>query len=111
MAARILRWVLGLTGLLIGVFLFRIAGEGFMPGYFLAILCFGMTWLLYRAKTEVPRPIMIATGVILAAAAWGASTFNLRFVEMEVDFLVAWWLWAIVLGVPGMAWAYKKYDR
>lgn len=111
MAAKVIRWALSLSVVILGIFLFRIASEGFTPAYFVAILCVGVAYLLYRAKEEIPKEILLVSCAVLGASAFAADRFGLRPLRIESGFYLAWWVWAMAIGLPCMGWAYKKYGK
>lgn len=108
---KVIRWALSVFFLLFGVACVALARNGETWTLIFGIFSFGVVYIQNNKKNKMPKEVMIASVIILATAAFLAKELHrIDIFPYNGGFFTAWIGWALTLGIPGIYWAYKKYD-
>lgn len=107
---KVLKWALSAFFLIMGLsFLISVQQTGHPGPIILAIFSFGIVFWLYRSASEVPWQVAIASLLIFAAAAGAALYIPVYSFPFNINFFLAWAAWSLIIGIPAIALAYRKY--
>ena len=110
---KVLKWAVNIFFLILALHLFTMGSEGHTWAFMLGIISVGVVYIQYNKNNDTPKEVMLFTVLVLVVTGLVAHYVShpaLDFYPMNAGFYEAWTGWSLVLGMPAIAWAFKKFD-
>lgn len=122
---RAVKWVVSVSLMIVGIYFLVLSSENNdIRPLIICVFAFGGMYLLYRTRSEIPKPVVFFSIIILLGTAAIAKYLDIGLLLEMADmrdnawgdmltagYYRAWWMLAISLGFPVMLFAYKRWGR